>query len=74
MLLLHLGLKFPFRFPSWKLFSTKMTYLEICRELLLCLDGFYIDCCNNYSSIYVLMAHSSFSFGRNPVHFVHVYF
>ena len=26
--------KFPFRYTSWKLFSKKMTYLEICQKLL----------------------------------------
>ena len=41
MPLLHLGLKFTFRHRSWKLFSKKMTYSEICQELLLCLDVFH---------------------------------
>ena len=40
--IIFVGLTFPFRYPSWKLLLKKMTYLEICQELLLCLDDFYI--------------------------------
>ena len=64
MPLLHWGLKFPFRYPSWKLFSTKMTYLEICQELLLCLDdSCFVTRFSNGSPELTLFTDQSLYFG-----------